>query len=419
VAGKDSIQIPVDEAPAEYAGNARYVRARGAIENPFAFDAAFFDVNPAEAKLIDPQQRVLLEVAFDALESSAEGTGLDPRRDHGRTGVFAGVEDNTYYKMEILPFPEAEARAGRFSIMTGNEKDYVAMRIAHKLNLRGPAISVHTACSTSLVAVIMACKSLRTRECDLALAGGASVHFPTNDGYYFQEGGVFSSDGHCRPFDRNAEGTNFTDGAGVVVLKRLKDALRDGNHIHAVIKGGAVNNDGGDKISFSAPSISGQSRCISDAIADAGVNPESLQFLEAHGTATPVGDPIEIESLRQAYRKFTDKKQFCGIGSVKSNIGHTTAAAGVASLIKMALALENGKVPPTVHFKAPNPGLDIENSPFYVVSQLTDWKPVAGLRRRAGLSSFGIGGTNAHAVIEEAPLSTEADVNAEHPAANR
>lgn len=405
VEGKDTIQhLSPDqlspEVPAELRNDPRYVRARGLIDQPYAMDASFFDIGPMEAKLIDPQQRVLLEVAYQALEHAAHGPGTI----EGRTAVYAGIEDNTYYKTEIAPFPEAEKRAGHFSIMTGNEKDYVAMRIAHKLNLKGPAVSVHTACSTSLVAVIMACKSLRYGECDMALAGGASVHFPTHDGYYFQEGGVFSSDGSCRPFDKDAEGTIFTDGAGIVVLKRLNDAIRDRNTIHAVIKGGAINSDGGDKASFSAPSIAGQATCIIDALRDAGVDPVTIQYVEAHGTATPMGDPIELEALRQAFRKSTQKTQFCGLGSVKSNIGHTTAAAGVASLIKLALSFKNGFLPPTLHYKSPNPGLDIENSPFYVVSQLTEWKPQA-TPRRAGLSSFGIGGTNSHLILEEAPAA--------------
>ncbi|MBI3555158.1 MAG: acyltransferase domain-containing protein [Deltaproteobacteria bacterium] len=403
VDGKDSVAMLSmeelsPEVPAELKNDPRYIRARGMIENPYALDAAFFDISPMEAKLIDPQQRVLLETAWQALENAGHGPGSF----EGRTAVFAGIEDNTYYKEEILPFPEAEKRAGRFSIMTGNEKDFVAMRIAHKLNLRGPAISVHTACSTSLVAVIMAAKSLRHGECDMALAGGASVHFPTHDGYYYQEGGVFSPDGRCRPFDKDAQGTTFTDGAGIVVLRRLKDAIRDRNTIYAVIKVGAVNSDGGDKISFSAPSISGQTTCISDALTDAGVDAGTIQFVEAHGTATPMGDPIEVEALRQAFRKHTQKKQFCGLGSVKSNVGHTTTAAGVTSLIKVALALKNKAFPATVHYKSPNPGLDIENSPFYVVNRHTDWKREL-TPRRAGVSSFGIGGTNSHLVMEEAP----------------
>jgi acyl transferase domain-containing protein len=415
--GKDTITILRDEdlhpdVPDELRSDPRYVRAAGLIDEPYAMDAEFFDINPMEAKLTDPQQRILLETAWHALEHAGEGVG----RMTERVAVFAGTEDNSYYRAEVMPFPEAEKRVGRFAVMTGNEKDYVAMRIAHKLNLKGPAISVHTACSTSLVAVIMACKSLRQAECDIALAGGASVHFPTPEGYYFQEGGVFSPDGHCRPFDEAAQGTNFTDGSGVVVLKRLEDAIRDRNTVFAVIKGGAINSDGGDKVSFSAPSVAGQSSCIRDALADAGVDAGTIQYLEAHGTATPVGDPIEVEALRQAFASRADRArlQYCGLGSVKSNIGHTTAAAGVASLIKMALALRHGVIPATVHFNKPNPHLDLENSPFFIVDSKLDW-PKGEPARRAGISSFGIGGTNSHLVVEEAPALAAAVAQQERP----
>jgi acyl transferase domain-containing protein len=407
IEGRDSIRALSDEeispaVPAPMRSDPRYVRAAGLLERPFAMDAAFFDIKPMEARLTDPQHRVLLETSFEALENAGHGPGSFA----GRTAVFAGTEDNSYYKTEIVPYPEAEARAGRFSVMTGNEKDFVAMRIAHKLDLRGPAVSVHTACSTSLVAVIMACKSLRNGECDMALAGGASVHFPTPEGYYYQEGGVFSADGHCRPFDKEAQGTVFTDGVGVVVLKRLADAQRDGNTIFAVVKGGAINNDGAAKISFSAPSVSGQAACIAEALRDAAVAPETIGYVEAHGTATPVGDPIEVEGLRQAFGPLAGRRQFCGLGSVKSNIGHTTAAAGVASLIKTALALRNGLIPASLHFHAPNPALDLENSPFFVVDRNTAWQRGA-TPRRAGVSSFGIGGTNAHLVLEEPPAAAE------------
>jgi len=403
VDGRDSIRALSDEeispaVPEPIRADPRYVRAAGLIDQPFAMDAAFFDIKPMEARLVDPQHRVLLETSWEALENAGHGPGSFA----GRAAVFAGTEDNSYYKTEIVPYPEAEARAGRLSVMTGNEKDFVAMRIAHKLDLRGPAVSVHTACSTSLVAVIMACKSLRNGECDLALAGGATVHFPTPEGYYFQEGGIFSSDGHCRPFDAAAEGTVFTDGVGVVVLKRLDEAVRDRNTIYAVIKGGAINNDGAAKISFSAPSVSGQASCIADALRDAGVEASSIGYVEAHGTATPVGDPIEVEGLRQAFALQSGPRQFCGLGSVKSNIGHTTAAAGVASLIKTALALQNGLIPASLYYRRPNPALDLENSPFYVVDQNRPW-PRAAAPRRAGVSSFGIGGTNAHLILEEAP----------------
>ncbi len=291
--GRDSITHLTDaqlssQVPESLRRDPRYVRAAGLIDEPFGMDAGFFSITPTEARLMDPQQRVLLEASWHALEHAGEAHGGG----FARTAAYMGVDDNSYYKREIAPFPEAEQRAGLFPVMTANEKDFVALRVAYKLDLRGPAISVHTACSTSLVAVIMACKSLRAGECDMALAGGASVHFPTPEGYYFQEGGVASSGGSCRPFDSKAEGTVFTDGVGVVVLKRLADAQRDGNTIFAVIKGGAINSDGADKASFSAPSVRGQAECIRMALADAAVDAGSIQYLEAHGTATPIGDPV-------------------------------------------------------------------------------------------------------------------------------
>lgn len=405
IEGKDSIskfskEQMSSEIPSELKDDPRYVCAAGVLDQPFGMDAAFFGISPSEAKLMDPQQRVLLETAWSALEDA----GYSPQHEiTERTGIYAGVEDNTYYRTEIQAFPDAEKRAGRFSVMTGNEKDFVALKIAHQLNLKGPAISVHTACSTSLVAVIMACRSLRSGDCDMALAGGASVHFPTPEGYYFQEGGIFSPDGCCRPFDRNAQGTVFTDGSGVVVLKRLSDAIRDKDHIYAVIKGGSINNDGADKASFSAPSVSGQSKCIANALRDSGVDPNTIQYVEAHGTATPVGDPIEVQGLRQAFAPYVSKKQFCGLGSVKSNIGHTTTAAGVISLIKTTLALKNEILPASLYFSEPNPDLDLENSPFYICGTQRPW-PRGKEVRRAGVSSFGIGGTNAHVILEEAPV---------------
>ncbi len=415
LAGKDTItELTADQlspdVPAALSDDPRYVKAAGLLDEPYSMDASFFDINPMEAKLIDPQQRVLLELSWHALEHA----GYPPGPLIRRTGVFAGVEDNSYYRAEIMPYPEAERRSGRFSVMTGNEKDYVAMRIAHKLDLRGPAVSVNTACSTSLVATIMAVKSLRAGECDLALAGGAAVHFPTPEGYYHQEGGVFSADGHCRPFDEAGEGTNFTDGAGMVVLKRHDDALRDNDTIFALIRGGAINNDGADKIAFSAPSISGQANCIAEAFADAGIDPGSVQYVEAHGTATPVGDPIEVEALRRAFGPNLGRTQYCGLGSVKSNIGHTTAAAGVASLIKTALALKRGIIPATLHFRRPNLQLDLERSPFYIVDRNIEW-PATDEPRRAGVSSFGIGGTNSHLILESAPPTRDQRTGAERP----
>ena len=287
--------------------------------------------------------------------------------------------------------------------MFGNEKDYLTTRVAYKLGLKGPAVNVSTACSTSLVAVAQACQSLLTYQCDMALAGGVSVTVPQKRGYFHDEGNIGSADGHTRTFDVQASGTVFSNGVAVVVLKRLEDAVDDGDQIYAVIKGAALNNDGSQRVSFGAPGVEGQSEVIAMAHALAGVDPETITYVEAHGTATPLGDPIEVAGLTKAFRLGTQAKQFCALGSVKTNLGHLDAAAGVAGLIKMALALHHKVIPASLHFTKPNPKLDLENSPFYVNATLQEWKSKPGIPRRAGVSSFGTGGTNAHVVLEEAP----------------
>ncbi|MEM6693028.1 MAG: type I polyketide synthase, partial [Planctomycetota bacterium] len=379
-----------------------YVAARGIIDDAEHFDAQFFGMPPKLAEITDPQQRVLLELAWSALEDS----GVIPSQTSDRIGVWAGAYSTTQVTKNILSNRELLRETGEFNAGIYNEKDYIATRIAHALNLNGPAINVNTACSTSLVAVIEACKSLQAGDCDVALAGGVSVHFPQHSGHVHQQGSIFSPDGHCRPFDANGAGTLFCDGAGLVVLKRLEDALSDNDRIYAVVKGYGINNDGGDKASFSAPSISGQAEAIAMAQAMAEVHPETITYIEAHGTATPVGDPIEVAALQTVFEAQTDAKQFCAIGSVKSNIGHTVAAAGAAGLIKVALSMHHEKIPSTLHFQSPNPQIDFEQSPFFVCDSLTDWKR-GDQPRRAGVSSFGVGGTNAHLVIEEAPKNDE------------
>jgi acyl transferase domain-containing protein len=281
-----------------------------------------------------------------------------------------------------------------------NDRDYLPTKASYKLNLKGPSISISTACSTSLVAIIQAYQGLLNHQCDVALAGGVSIMPPQNTGYLYQEGSIFTPDGHCRPFDTNAQGTSFNNGAGIVVLKRLEEAIADGDRVYAVIKGVGINNDGSDKVSFTAPSISGQMGAILQAQQEAGVDPASISYIEAHGTATPIGDPIEVEALTQAFRTKTAAKQFCGIGSIKSNLGHLTAAAGVAGFIKTVLALYHRQIPPSINFDRPNPHINFANSPFYVNSQLRDW-PASDMPRRAGVSSFGGGGTNAHVILEE------------------
>jgi acyl transferase domain-containing protein/glutamate-1-semialdehyde aminotransferase len=375
-----------------------YVPARGVLPGAELFDAAFFGINPTEAAVMDPQQRVFLETAWTALEDA----GYDPRMYRGAIGVWAGMSNNTYFLENLYPNPAAIQRAGGLLVMMGNEKDYLATRVAYKLDLRGPCVSVYTACSTSLVAVCQAVQALIDYQCDTALAGGVSITFPQQRGYLYQEGAITSPDGHCRAFDVEAAGTVFSNGVGIVVLKRLADALADGDNVYAVIKGAALNNDGATKVSFTAPSVDGQAECIALAQSLAGVEPETISLVEAHGTATPLGDPVEIAALTQAFRAGTSATRFCAVGSVKTNIGHLDAAAGIVGLIKAAMALRHRKIPPSLHFTAPNPKLDLENSPFYVATRLADWPP-GGTPRRAGVSSFGVGGTNAHVVLEEAP----------------
>jgi len=375
-----------------------YVRVRGIVEGAETFDSGFFGISPREAEVMDPQARVFLELAYTALENA----GYMPESYDGAIGLYAGSGQNTYFENHICGRPEIINRLGEFQTMLANEKDFVTTRASYKLGLTGPSLSINTACSTSLVAVIQAFQGLMSNQCDIALAGGISITTPQNRGYLYQEGGMLSPDGRCRPFDVNAQGTMFNSGAGIVVLKRLEAALDDGDRIYAVIRGVGINNDGIDKVSFTAPSVNGQAGAITMAHTDAGIHPETISYIETHGTATPLGDPIEIEALTQAFRSHTDAKQFCAIGSIKSNVGHLVAAAGVTGLIKTALSLYYKKIPPSLNFESPNPELDLQNSPFYVNNKLADWAE-GETPRRAGVSSFGVGGTNAHVVLEEAP----------------
>jgi amino acid adenylation domain-containing protein len=407
-AGRETVKVFAKEDldPRVDATDPGYVATRGVLEDADRFDAAFFGEPPALAELMDPQQRVLLELAVAALEDA----GVVPERHGGSIGVFAGSGHNTYLLKNVVYRLDKLAAVGDLALILGNDKDFVATRIAHKLNLTGPAVSVHTACSTSLVAVCQAQRSLLDYECDVALAGAASVTVPQNAGHLYAEGAMLSSDGHTRTFDAAATGTVFSDGAGMVVLKRLSDAQRDGDRIYAVIRGAAINNDGAAKASYTAPSVAGQAAAIAMAHAASGVDPETITYVEAHGTATPLGDPVEIEALTQAFRARTERRGFCAIGSIKSNFGHTTAASGVAGLIKAALSASYGKLAPSLFFDRPNPNIDFSATPFFVQTKLSDWAPPAGVPRRAGVSSFGVGGTNAHVVIEEppAPVATGA-----------
>ncbi len=385
--------------PADLRADPQYVAARGVIDGVDLFDAGFFGISPKEAELMDPQQRVFLELCWECLERA----GQVPEKTATPIGVFAGMYNATYFQRHVLAHPDKVARIGEFQVMLANEKDYIATRTAHKLNLTGPAISVHTACSTSLVAIAQAFDALRAGHCGMALAGGSSITCPPASGYLYQEGSMLSPDGHTRSFDADAQGTVFSDGAAVVLLKRLSDAIADGNTIHALIRGVAVNNDGGGKASFTAPSVEGQATVVSAALANAGVDARSISYVETHGTATPLGDPVEVAALTQAFRRHTADSGFCAIGSVKSNTGHMVIAAGAAGVIKTALALGHERLPASINFTAPNPKIGLAGSPFVVQAAAAAW-PRALQPRRAGVSSFGVGGTNAHVVLEEAPL---------------
>ncbi len=376
----------------------RYVRAQGVLEGADLFDAEFFGVPPREAELMDPQHRHLLEVAWEALEDA----GCDPARYPGRIGVYAGSGLNTYLLRNLYPNRRLAAAAGEIQLVLGGDKDFAASRLSFKLNLEGPSVVVQAACSTSLVAVHLACQALLGGECDAALAGGAAVRAPRVGGYLFEEGMIFSPDGHCRAFDARAAGSVPANGAGLVVLKRLADALADGDRVRAVIKGSAVNNDGASKAGYTAPRLEGQARVIRAAHAAAGVGPRSISYVEAHGSGTPVGDSIEVGALDAVFRAGGAAPGSCALGSAKTNIGHADVAAGVAGLIKAVLALEHGQLPPSLNFESPNPATELDQSAFYVNTELRPWPAGAG-PRRAGVSSFGLGGTNAHVVLEEAP----------------
>ena len=386
-----------------------FVRARGILDDIDLFDAGFFGMHAAEAKLIDPQQRVLLECAWEAIEDA----GYDTTRTNGSIGVFAGSSPNSYLLNNVRADPESLRRytssyqVGDYPALLGAGLDFVSTRIAYKLDLRGPALTVQTACSTSLVAIAQACQSLLCHGCDMALAGGVSITLPQRRGYQYQEGGMVSADGNCRTFDANSDGTVFGSGAGMVLLKRLDDAVADGDTIYAVIKGSAVNNDGAARVGFTAPGIEGQAAVVARAQQAAGVDARSISYIECHGTGTPLGDPIEIAALTKAFRLHTNDRQFCAVGSVKPNIGHLDAAAGVTGLIKVALSLHHRRLPGTLHYTSPNPAIDFEHSPFFVNASTTEWHHDAGLRR-AAVSAFGVGGTNAHVVLEEAPAHAAA-----------
>jgi acyl transferase domain-containing protein/thioesterase domain-containing protein/acyl carrier protein len=409
---RGGVESIIDRTPEELAAageslerirRRNYVPRTAALPGMANFDAEFFGFSPKDAAIMDPQHRHFLECAWEAFEDAAR----PPESVSGRVGVFAGCGMGNYFYFNICSQRQLVDQVGMFLLRhTGNDKDFLATRASYLFDLHGPSVNVQTACSTSLVAIHYAAQSLLNGECEMAIAGGVTIEFPHERGYLFQDGEILSPDGHCRAFDHRSAGTVFGSGVGVVVLRRLADAIADGDPIRAVIKATAINNDGAGKASYLAPSVTGQAEAIVEAQALAGVTPDTIQYVECHGTGTSIGDPIEIAALTQAFRLGTDKTGFCRVGSVKSNIGHTDTAAGVISVIKAVLAIEHGEIPPTLGYEAPNPAIDFASSPFLVADKLTPWPKTAG-PRRAGVNSLGVGGTNAHAIIEQAPTRSE------------
>ncbi|WP_217560150.1 type I polyketide synthase [Paenibacillus sp. GbtcB18] len=383
--------------------NPDFVKVSSFLDDYDCFDASFFGINDREAELMDPQHRIMLECCWEALENA----GYIGEEFSGPIGVFAGASISTYLLYQLMKNQSVMNAFDPMQLEIGNAPDSLTSRISYKLNLKGPSQSIQSACSTSLVAVHMACQSLLAEECDMALAGGASINLQLLAGYTYTQDGILSPTGECRTFDHDAKGTVFGSGVGAVVLRRLEDAIRDGDHVYAVIRGTAVNNDGSLKVGFTAPSVEGQANVIAEAIANAGVAESSIQYIEAHGTGTALGDPIEMKALQKAFGAYGRRGgQTCAIGSVKTNIGHLAHAAGISGLIKAVLALNHKQIPPSLNYRSPNPDIDFAASPFYVNAHLQDWK-VQASPRRAGVSSFGFGGTNAHAILEETPEIVE------------
>jgi phthiocerol/phenolphthiocerol synthesis type-I polyketide synthase E len=409
--GVESISVFSDEELIEAGvepnslNHPQYVKAGAPLDNVELFDADFFGYTPREAEILDPQHRVFLESAVAALEDASYNFG----KNDSVVGVYGSSGMNSYLLNNLYPNRDLLSGFGIASAFAANDKDHLSTLVSYKLNLTGPAITIQTTCSSSLVAVHLACQGLLSGDCEIALAGGVSVRLPQNTGYLYQEGGIFSPDGHCRAFDADAKGMVAGAGVGIVVLKRLEKALESGDRIYGVIKGSAINNDGALKIGYTAPSVEGQARVIQAAQVLAEVEADSISYIEAHGTGTPLGDPIEIAALTQAFRTSTEKKNFCAIGSVKTNIGHLDTAAGITGLIKTALALHHQLLPPSLNFQQPHPKIDFANSPFYVNTKLSAWE--TDTPRRAGVSSFGIGGTNVHLILEQAPVIETSEVS--------
>jgi acyl transferase domain-containing protein/thioesterase domain-containing protein len=389
--------LAVGESP-ENLQDPNYVKAWPVLADIDAFDAGFFGMSPRDAAVMDPQHRIFLQIAWAAMENA----GYDGEKIPGPVGVFAANGMNTYMMFHLVTNREVMETVGEWLVRhTGNDMNFLATRVSYQMNLKGPSMNVQTACSSSLVAIHTACQSLLNGECDVALAGASALSLPQDRGYLYKEGEILSRDGHCRPFDAGSRGTLFGSGAGAVVLKRLSDALADGDTIRAVIRGSAINNDGSLKVGYLAPSVDGQVRAVSEALAISGVDPESISYIETHGTGTIIGDPIEVTALTQAFRGHTEKRGFCAIGSVKANIGHLGEAAGMAGFIKTVLALEHKQLPPSINYDKPNPEIDFADSPVFVNTKLVPWKSQGP--RRAGVTALGAGGTNTHVILEEAP----------------
>ncbi len=403
--GVESVKFFTDEELASenidpnILANPKFVRADAVLDHIDLFDADFFKYSPREAEIMDPQHRLFLECSWEVMELA----GYNPETYKGRVGVFGGSGLSSYLIRNLLKNSEFVDSVGSFNTMLGNSQDFLATKVSYKMNLMGPSLNTNTLCSSSSVSVHLACQSLWNYQTDMNLAGGVSIQISRNEAFFYQEGGIGAFDGHCRAFDERAGGTVSGSGLGILMLKRLEDARSDGDTIHALIVGSAINNDGSVKLSYTAPSIDGQAEVIGEALAVGGINPETISYLECHGTGTSLGDPVEISGLTKAFRAYTDKKGYCPVGSVKTNIGHLVTAGGVASMIKTILAMKHRQIPPSLNYERPNPKIDFVNSPFFVNTSLRPWETAAGVPMRAGVSSFGIGGTNAHQVLEEAP----------------
>ncbi|HEU5226793.1 MAG TPA: type I polyketide synthase, partial [Ktedonobacteraceae bacterium] len=375
-----------------------YVRAGAVLEHIEYFDTSFFGFSPREAEILDPQFRIFLECVWEAVEMA----GYDLTTFDGLVGVFAGAGYKNYLRHHLMPSRKISEAFSEFQISLGQEQDVLATLVSYKLNLKGPSVAVQSFCSTSLAATHLACQSLLNYECDLAVAGGVALNSLQKKGYFYEEGQLTSPDGHCRPYDARAQGSVLSNGAAVVALKRFQDALNDGDQIHAIIRGSAMNNDGNQRVNYTAPGLDGQASVIASALSYAGVHPETIAYIEANGSSTMLGDAIELAAMSRAFASKTQKKRFCGIGSLKANLGHLDRASGVAGLIKTTLALTHHQLPPHIHYEQPNPEIDLGSSPFYINTKLTPW-PRRQTPRRAGVNSFGLGGTNVHLVLEEAP----------------